>query len=74
MTCYKYLDLGNRQDKKNTFKLERVVNNLSVTSIHYCCCPWVYKEKRKGSISDDMFVYVDYGRPMGPTEEVCWGD
>ena len=68
----KELALVNRQDKKNVFKWERVVNNLPVTSTYDCCWPWVYKEKSYGIISDGLFVYVDNGRPIGPTEEVCW--
>ena len=32
----------------------------------------MYKERIDGIIAADLFVYVDDGRPIGPTEEVCW--
>ena len=42
------------------------------TPTYDCCQPWVYKESSDGSITADLFVYVDNGRPIGPTEEVFW--
>ena len=66
------LDMGNIQDNKNTFKWKRVVNNLPGTSMYDCCRTWVYKERSDGSIEADLFVYVENGRPIGTTEEVCW--
>lgn len=68
----KELALGNKQDKINPFKWERVVNNLLGTPIYDCCRQWVYKERSDWIITADMFVYVDEGQPIGSIEEVCW--
>ena len=70
----KELALVNRQDKKNVFKWERVVNNLPVTSTYDCFWLWVYKERSNRSIASDLFFYVEDGQPIVPTDEVCWED
>ena len=62
--------MGEKQYKRNSFKLERVVNNLPGTSAYDFCQPWVYKERRNGSIAADLFVYVDGGQSIGTTEEL----
>ena len=66
------LDLVNIREKKNPFKWEKVVNGLPVKSLCGFFRPWVYKERIYGSIADDMFICVDDGWPIGPTEVVCW--
>ena len=43
------------------------MNNLPGISMYECCRPWVYKEDSNRIIAADMFVYVDNGRPIGPT-------
>ena len=64
--------MGNRLDNINPSKWEIVVNNLPGTSTYYCCWPWVYKDISDRILSNDLFVYVDNGRPIWPTEEVFW--
>ena len=64
VTWDKELALVNRRDKTYMFKWEKVANNLPGTSTYDCCWTWVYKERRNGSISADMFVYVHYGQPI----------
>ena len=66
------LDLGNSRYKKTPFKWEKLVKNIPGTSPYDCCLPWVYKESSNRSIADDLFVYVDYGRKIGTTKELCW--
>ena len=48
------------------------MNNLPGNPKYYCCRPWVCKERSDRSIAAGLFVYVDDGRPIGLTEEVCW--
>ena len=71
VTRAKELALVNKQDKRNPFKWNRVMNNLPGTPTYDFCRPWVYKEISDGSIASDLFVYVYNGRPIGLTEEVC---
>ena len=47
------------------------MNNLPGTFTYDFCRPWLYKAGNDGSITSDMFVYVDDGQLIGPTEEVC---
>ena len=68
----KDLVLINIQEKENPFKWDIMMNNLPGTSTDDCCRSWVYKKRSYRSIAPDMFVYVDDGRTIGPTEEVCW--
>ena len=62
----------NRQDKENPFKWDRLVKNLPGTTTYEFCWPWVYTERSDRIIAADIFVYFYNGRPIGPTEEVCW--
>ena len=64
--------LGNRRKPSNPLNWDRVVVNLSGLEGYDRNRPWIYKEHKDGMISDDIFIYVYYGRPIVPTEEVCW--
>ena len=33
---------------------------------------WLYTERKYGMIAADIFIYVDYGRPIGPKKEIFW--
>ena len=37
------------------------------TNKNYCQHPWIYKERRDELLTADFFVYMDYGRNIGPT-------
>ena len=62
--------LGDRRKKINRFRLERVVVNLMVSEGYECKLPWVYKKREDVLIAADLFIYVDDGRPIGPTEDI----
>ena len=70
VTWDKDVELGNRQDMQNPLEWLRVVFTPPGTPTYNYCRPWVYKESSYGSIAADLFVYVDDGLPIGPTQEV----
>ena len=57
---------------RNTSLWWKVVSNLSGAESYDCCWFWVYKKIIDGHIAVGLFLYMDYGRPIGPTEDVCW--
>ena len=60
-----------RQSLDNPFVWEKVVVNLLVKIANDYKLPWVYKYSRYGLVSDYLFVYVDDGQPIDPTETLC---
>ena len=72
MTWANDMALGNSQDWENMFEWLIVVICFTGTPTYNCFRPWVYKDRSDGSIGYDLFVYVNYVSPIGPTEEVCW--
>ena len=39
---------------------------------YYCHIPWVFKQMVDGLLAADLFIYMDDGRPIGPTKDLCW--
>ena len=72
VTWDKSVALGYRQSLNNPFGWDKVVVNLPVTTTYYYQLPWFYKERRDGLIVANWFVYVGDGRPIVPTEKLCW--
>ena len=64
--------LGDRQSLKNPFVWYEVVVKFTGTTACDCKCPWVYKEMRYRLIAANLFVFVDDGQPIIPTETLCW--
>ena len=62
----KGIELGYRKNLKNNIGWEKVVSNFRGKTSYDCQHPRVYKDMRDGLIKDNLFVYVDDGRPIGP--------
>ena len=63
---------GDRKNESNPFRWDKIKLNLPGLADYDPSLPWVYKERKDGSIACDVFTYVDDLRPTGPTEEECW--
>ena len=72
LTWAKSVELGNRWIINNPFGGDKVVVDLPVKTAYYCQYPWVYNESIDALVSYDLFVHVYDGRPIGPTETLCW--
>ena len=72
VTWAKTIAMGDHREPRNPFKWDRVVLNFPRSEGYDCKCPWLYKEHKGDMIVSDLFVFVDYCRPIGPTEEVFW--
>ena len=46
--------------------------NLPGTEESYFQRPWVFNQRVDGLFSAEIFVYVDNGRLIRPTENLCW--
>ena len=47
--------------------------NLPGTKEYDCQRPWVFNKRIDVLLAVDLFIYVDYGRHIRPTETFCWG-
>ena len=47
--------------------------NLPVTKEYDCQRPWVFNKRVDGLLVVYSFIYMYYGRPIGPTKTLCWG-
>jgi hypothetical protein len=64
---------GDPNDPENVFRYDKVELNLPGAADYDPCMPWVYKLRLSdGRIAADLLIFVDDGRPTGPTEEECW--
>ena len=72
VTWAKSIVLRDRRESDNTFSWYRVVVNITGLEGYNCKIPWVYKERGDGLIAADLFICVDDGLTIGPTEELCW--
>jgi len=65
--------LGDRRDRDNAYRWDKVRMNLPGSRSYDPTLPWVSKIRiEDGSIACDLFIYVDDGRVTGPTEADCW--
>jgi hypothetical protein len=63
---------GDRKDKKNVFRWERVRLNLPVSEGYASGIPWVSKVRKDGTMAADLFTFVDDFRPTGTGKKECW--
>ncbi len=63
---------GDQRLRSNPFHWERVVLNLPGLTGYRADLPWVMKLRWDGDLAAEVFVYVDNGRPTGPTEFLTW--
>ena len=63
---------GDRRVRDNPFHWDRVVFNLPGSKGYRADLPWVMKIRWDGGLAAEVFVYVDDGRPTGPTEFLAW--
>ena len=49
-----------------------MVLNLPGAEEYDCQIPWLFKNMVDRLLVADLFIYVDDGRPIGPTEDMCW--
>ena len=64
--------MGDQLESNNTFAWEKVVLNLLGNKEYDCQRPWVFKQRVHGMLAEELFIYVDYGWPIGPTEKLWW--
>ena len=72
VTWAKCIAMGDRLDSNNNFAWEKVVLNLSGTEEYDCQSSWVFKKRVDGLLDSDLSIYVEDGRPIGPTHNLCW--
>ena len=63
---------GDRRLRANPFHWERVIFNLPGSKGYRADLPWVFKLRWDGKLGVEVFVYVDDGRAIGPTEFLTW--
>ena len=72
VTWAKCIAMGDRLDSNNPFVWDKVVLNLLGSEEYDRHISWVFKQRVDGLLASDLFIYVDAGRPIGPTEDLCW--
>ena len=72
VTWAKGIAMGDSIDSNNPFAWDKVVLNLPGTEGYDCHRPWVFNQSFDGFWVEDLFIYVDDGRPIGPTKDVRW--
>ena len=68
----KEIILGDRHDETNPFRWHHVELNLLGSPRYDARRPMVSKRRKDGSLSSDVFAYMDDKRPVGSGEEECW--
>ena len=64
---------GDRKDKSNIFRWERVIINLPGDNNYDPTKPRVYKVREDGTtVAADLFIYIENLRNTGPTEVEGW--
>ena len=70
VTWAKCISMGDRLDSNNPFAWDKVVLNLPGIEEYHCHIPWVFKQRVDGLLAEFLFIYLDYGRPILPTEDL----
>ena len=63
---------GNRKDKHNIFRWDKVVLNLPGSNNYDPSKPWVYKAREDGVNAGDLFSYVNDYKNTTPSKQECW--
>ena len=71
-TWAKTIALGDRRYSINQFRWDRLVVHFMGLEVYYCKRHWVYKEIKDGLIEENLLIYVEDGRPIGPTYDIFW--
>ena len=64
--------MGHQIDSNNPFSLEKVVLKLLGNKKYDCQRPWEFKQRVDVLLDAELFIYVDYGRPIRPTKNLFW--
>ena len=62
--------MGDRHESNNPFAWYNVVLNLPGVEEYYCHIPLVFKQRVCWLLAAYLFIYVDNGRPIGPTKDL----
>ena len=72
VTGDKSIALGDWLDSNNPFAWYKVVLKFPGSEECDYHRPWLF-EQRVGELLDtDLFIHVEDGQPIGPTEDLCW--
>jgi hypothetical protein len=63
---------GDWRVQSNPFHWDQVVFNLAGSKGYRADLPWIMKICWDGELAAEVFVYVDNGRPTGPTKYLTW--
>ena len=63
---------GDRRLRSNPFPWEKVIFNLPGSKGYRADLPWVFKLRWDGRLGVEIFVYVNDGCAIGPTEFLTW--
>ena len=66
--------MGYRLDSNNTFVWEKVELKFPETEEYDCQRPRVSKRRIDGLLDADLFIYVDDGWTIKPTNTLRWKD
>ena len=55
-----------------TLACNNVMLNLQGAEEYDCQIPWLNKNMVDRLLVADLFIYVDNGRSIDPTEDMCW--
>jgi hypothetical protein len=64
--------MGNKGDRGNVFRWDRMELNLPGAVSYNPSRPWVAKLREDGVLAADLHLYVDDLRPTAPTDAECW--
>ena len=67
----KCIAMGDQLDPNKPFAWEKAVMNLPRTEEYDCQRTWLFNQSVDGLLAEDLFIYVDDGRPIGPTKNLC---
>ena len=56
-------------DVDNIYRWKALIFNLPAMEIYNPTLPWVYKKRKDGSITADIYIYIDDG---SPTTNTTW--
>jgi hypothetical protein len=68
MGFMKEFTIGDHKDPMSVFRWERVRLELPVTVSYDTILPWVSNRRANGVLADDFFMYMDYMRPLVPSD------
>ena len=64
--------MGERLKSNNPSAWDKVVLDLPGVEEYDSHRPFIFKQRVDGLLAAYLFIYMDDGRPIGPTEDLCW--